>query len=230
MSIQAFSAVILVFLAALSLAAPSSYGQALDPYYARLSELNRSKPYQNPQWDRFDKVQKNVIVDRKNKVIGALKGITLGQNGIVESLDVDLNRIKLGQTTLNYDAMRIRSGSASYILGFDDAAIKDNYASMLASVEPASGNTLSSMSAVALKGANLETSDGRRIGRVEELMFSKRNDRVEALVVSINHKGVRAPTLAIPFASLDFQPSGNTYRVAMPSAQADVLLSFASKN
>lgn len=231
MSFHVFTSAILTVLTALLLMPAHLYAQAaLDPYYARLSEMNRSKPYQNPQWDRFDRVQKNTIVDSKNKVIGSLKGLTLGQNGIVESLHVDLNRIKLGQTTLNYKAMQVRSGSASYILGFDGSTIKDNFASMLANVEPASGDATTSIPAAALRGASLEASDGRKLGRVEEIMFSKRNDRAEALVVSINHKGVRASSLALPFTSATFEPIGNTYKAILDSNQADNVLSYASKN
>lgn len=202
--------------------------QTLDPYYARLNELNQIKPYQNPRWDRLERVQKNAIVDNKNKVIGSLTGITLAQNGTVQALNVDLDRLQLGRTTLNYNAMRIKSGSASYILGFDDGAIKDNYAALLANVEPASGDD-GLLNAKALKGASIEVSDGRRIGRVEEIMFTARNDRAEAIVSNINYKGVRANSLAIPFATLNFYPVGNSYKVILTPHQADALLQFASK-
>lgn len=221
-------AILVLFLSLGSFIAPS-YAQALDPYYARLSEMNRIKPYQNPQWDRFDRVQKNAIVDNKNKVIGSLKGVTLGQNGTVEALNVDLNRLQLGQTTLNYNAMRVRAGSASYILGFSDSAIKDNYASMLANTEPASGSGFSGISASSLKGAVIEVSDGRRIGKINEVMFSKRNDRAEAVVADISYRGVRAGNIAIPFTSLDFESVGSTHRITMDAALADVLLNYASR-
>lgn len=217
------SAIFLAMLAFPSLAS----AQSLDPYYTRLSEYNRLQPRQNPSWNNLAQVQKNSIVDSKNKVIGNVNDILLGQNGAVETLNVDLNRLQLGQTMLNYRDMRIRSGSGSYILGFDSAQIRDNYASIMANIDTAAGEDANTMSARTLKGAAVEAHDGRVIGKVDDIFFSSRADRADALLVNVNFRSIRSKLVAIPFSSVDFTPVGNTLKVKLADNQADTILKFA---
>jgi sporulation protein YlmC with PRC-barrel domain len=212
----------------LSLAAGAS-AQSLDPYYETLAQYNSIAPKQNPQWEGAESTMKSNIQDNKNKVIGDLKNIIVSENGSIQSLEVDLNRIQLGATSLNYRELQIKSSARSYALAMDDKRIKEVFPEILAGIDTAAGDSTSSISVKNLVGADIRADDGRRIGKVDDVMFSRNGDRVTALLVNVKYKTIRGETIALPFSSVEYLPKGTGFEVLLADQQADTVLEFADR-
>lgn len=227
-----YSAVIKVLaLAVMMLGSGSVHANAnsTDPYFDTLSTYNRTKPVHNTRWTGVDKTLKSSIQNNKKKVVGNLEDIILTPRGSVAALDVDLNRLGLGKTTLNFRDLQISSNARSYVLRYDDAEIEALRAQILANVETAAGESDENISVKSLVGADVLADDGRRIGKVDDVMFTTRGDRADALIVKINYRGVRGDSIAVPFSSVNFEPKGSRFDVRMADEQAETLLDFAKK-
>jgi len=203
--------------------------QGLDPYYETLAQYNRIAPKQNPQWESASSTIKSSIQDSKNKVVGDLNNIIVSDNGSIQALEVNLNRIQLGSASLNYRELQIKSSARSYALNMDDSRIKDVYPEILASIDTAAGDSASSISIKNLIGSYIRADDGRRIGKVSEIMFTDRGDAAAALVVDVNYKTIRGETIALPFSSVEYLPKGNGFEVLLADQQADTVLEFADR-
>lgn len=208
---------------------PAAYSAGLDPYFDTLNTLNRIKPAQNPQWEGSNKTLKSSILNRKNKVIGNLNDIVLTPAGAIASLSVDLDRLHLGKTALNYRDLQITAASRAYIMDYDDKQIEDFYPELLANIETASGDTSDSISVDLLLRSDVVADDGRRIGKVEDVLFTKRGDRAEALLVRVNYKTVGGESVAIPFGSANYVSKGTRFEVKLEDEQADTILEFADQ-
>ena len=203
--------------------------QGLNPYFETLAEYNRIKPMQNPQWERSRDTLKSDILDRKNKTLGEVHDIVVTPNGTIQFLDAELDRIQLGEVALNYRKLNIGASERSYKLGYDDDQIKEVFADLLADIETAAGDDSDMISIDKLVGSDVHSDDGRRIGKIEEVMFTNSGDRAEALIVRVNYKTVRGESVAIPFSSADYKGDGSRYDVMLADDQTDTLLEFADK-
>lgn len=192
-------------------------------------DMNRIKPMQNPNWERSASVMKSRIQDRKNKVMGDLEDITIDTSGNIKSLRVDLDRLQLGtDIVLNYDDMNIRSGGRAYILGFEEEQLQEFYPQILASIETASGENSDRISVRNIINSDVMAADGRRIGKVEDVMFDELGSVVEALVIRVRYRMVGGESVAIPFSMAEYKPDrGNRYNVTLSNADADSVLSIA---
>ncbi|MFN3700889.1 MAG: PRC-barrel domain-containing protein [Alphaproteobacteria bacterium] len=203
--------------------------QTLDPYYTTLNQYNRLKPLQNPQWRRFSDVQRHRVTDSGNRVVGNVQDILVAPNGTINAVNTNLNRLQMGTISLNYSQMQMRTGNDSYILGMDSARLRENSAMLMANIETASGNGADILALSSLIRAEVEADDGRRLGRVEEILMTSRRDRAAALLVRIDFRSVRSKSVAIPFSSVDFEPFGNGYKIKLADRQADIILDYAAK-
>lgn len=201
--------------------------QAFDTFTQVLNDFNSIKPLQNPNWERSRDTLKNNILDNKNKVVGNLNDIILSPEGSISSLNVDLNRLQLGEINLNYSDLGISASTSSYKMGYDDGQIEDVYPELLANIETAAGNTGDSISVKNLVGSDVTDDTGRRIAKVEEVLFSESGDRAEAILVRVNYKTVRGESVAMPFSSVEYQPNGGRFDVKVTKQQADTILKFA---
>lgn len=208
---------------------PPVQAAGLDPYYDTLAEYNRIKPKQNPQWETANRTLKSKVHDNKNKVIGDLQDIVVSENGSIDSLNVDLNRLQLGEINLNYNELNVTASPRSYALGYDDDRIADIYPEILASIGTAAGEGAAGISIESLIRSDVKADDGRRIGKVEDVMFSANGDRVTALLVRVNYKTIRGESVAIPFSSVEYRPKGSRYEVLLADPQADTILEFADE-
>lgn len=208
------------------IAAPSN-AQGLDPFLQTLNDFNDIKPKQNPNWERARETMKSRILDNKNKVVGELNDIILTPQGAINSLNVEMNRLQMGDVSLNYANLDIDASPRSYQLGYDDGQIEDFLPELLANIETAAGNTADSISVDALIGSNVSDTNGRRIAKVEDVLFSESGDRAEALLIRVNFRSVRGESVALPFSSAEYIPSGSRFDVKLSKRQADTIIEFA---
>lgn len=207
----------------------SASAQGLDPYYETLAQFNSIPAKQNPQWESTNDTLKSKIQDNKNKVIGDLNNIIVSESGMIQSLEVNLNRIQLGAANLNYRELQVKPSARAYSLAMGDSRIKEVFPEILANIDTAAGDSASSISVRNLIGSDIRADDGRRIGKVEDVMFSNNGDRVTALLANINYRTTRGKSVALPFPSVEYLPKGNGFDVLLADQQADTILEFANR-
>lgn len=221
----------LVIIALIAITSAPSIGAAQSNNRAieQLSDLNRISPLQNPEFERADKVIDRKIIDRKNKVVGNVNDIILNKNGTIASIRTDFDRLRLGNDiNLNYRSLRIRTVSNGYSLPMDSDEIADFYPQLLADIETASGDGSSSFSVKNLLGTTIRASDGRRVGKVNNILFGANGGIASAIYVEISHGTQRGDTVAVPFRSVDFDTQRGRLRGTVSPKFADAMLQIAS--
>lgn len=113
-------------------------------------------------------------------------------------------------------------------MSYAEEQIEEYFPSLLADIETAAGSTADSISIKSLIGSNVYDDEGRRIGKIEEVMFSERGDRAEAILIRVNYKIVRGETVAVPFSMPEYTPDGNRFKVSMSNQEAETILEFAN--
>ncbi|MFK7840308.1 MAG: PRC-barrel domain-containing protein [Bdellovibrionales bacterium] len=174
--------------------------------FEQLSTLNRIKPLQNPEFDRVEKVLDRKILDRKNKVVGTVQDVILNQNGTISGINTEFDRLRLGNlVSLNFRALRIRTTSDAYQMNMDADEIADMYPRLLADIETASGRNNVTFSTRAIIGSSLRSSDGRRLGKVENVLFGADGGIASAIYAKLSYGTLRGETVAVPFRNVEFK-------------------------
>jgi len=194
----------------------------------QLSQLNRINPLQNPEYEQGSKVINRKIVDRKNKVVGRVEDIIVNKNGTLASIKTDLDRLRLGSSVhLNYRNMRIRTVSNAYALNMDSGEIADFYPQLLADIETASGDGADSFSMKKIIGASLRAKDGRRLGKVENVLLGSNGAVVRAVYAKLAYGTQRGDTIAVPFRNVNFASKNGRLSGTINNDVADAMLKIA---
>jgi len=194
----------------------------------QLTTMNRINPLQNPDFSRSENVLERRIIDRKHKVIGEIRDITLRENGSIENLVVDFNRLRLGsEVFLNYRQSNVNAMTDGYEIPMDTKELEEFFPTMLASMATASGEDSNLYSTQRLIGIDIRRASGRKIGSVEEVLFTESGSRVQALFVELSFGIHRGEKIAIPFRSVTFQePEGRLY-AEISDSLADAVIQLA---
>lgn len=208
---------------------PVSYAQDSTGFTPALEMLNRVNPKQNDQFTRATRIVGNDIRDNKSRTVGEVQDIVIDKEGNIVSIRSDLDRLNFGgpDLSLDYAELDMRPVSGGYALPMDDSNIQDIYPQLLASIATAAGDSSSLLSMDNLIGADIESADGRRIGRVEDVLFDRTGSRAEALMVRVNYRAVRGKSVAVPLNMPQYVPTGGRPEVVISAAQADALLNLA---
>ena len=210
---------------------PAAFAQDYSRYLEAVTQLNRINPLQNPEYESADKILKRRILDRKNKVIGQVKDVIINDNGSLASLEVDFDRLRLeGEVFVNYRDMGVRPATNSYMISFADEQIEDMYPTLLAEMETASGEDEDAFSLRRLLGASVKAYDGRKLGVVEDVLFSANGGRAEALYISLKGYNLRGETLAIPLSMAEIEDRGFGKGIVLGDEQADAIIDYAEEN
>ncbi|MGQ0526607.1 MAG: PRC-barrel domain-containing protein [Alphaproteobacteria bacterium] len=207
---------------------PAAYAQR--NLHEDLTTLNRIQPLQHPDYDTSKEILDRRILERKNKVIGEVDDVVLNGNGNIVSLEVEFDRLGHHQpVTLNYNSMNAEPVTNGYILGFEQSEIEDLYPAMLANVETAAGGEEEYYSLQRLTGTEIRTPDGRRIGKIADVLFGARGDRAEAFYVTMEQGTARGKGIAIPYDVLEIRRDGGVLKATVTPEQAKAMSDF-SKN
>lgn len=203
-----------------------SYSRAMQS----LSALNRIPALQNPSYQTEREVLAARVLDNTNRVIGEVEDIIVSDNGSIQSLRVDFDRLRLsGQVFLNYRDMDVKPVSNGFALGFESAQIADMYPRLLSNIETAAGNQGDAVSIRKLNGANLRTANGRKIGEVRNVLFGARGSQAKALFVAMMMGGVGPKQVAIPFNSGAIKTEGQNIDIVVTENQANALRDFTKQ-
>lgn len=194
----------------------------------RLSELNRINPLQNPEYVRSDDVLTRKIIDRKNKVIGEVKDITLRNNGTIDTIATNFDRLRLGDTVyLDFRQMSIRPVTNAYSLAMASEEVVDFYPQLLANIATASGEEDGAFSSKKIIGSNIYAQDGRNIGHVHQIMFGSNGTLASALLVEVNIGTTRGDYVAVPFRMTELSSKSGKLQGTVTNDLADAIIEVA---
>ena len=209
-------------------ASAEQYGRTLE----MINQLNEIKPLQNPGYESADEVLKRRVLDQKNKVVGDVKDVILKDNGSISHLQIDFNRLRLGsEVYVNYRDLNARPSTNGYMFGFSGDQIKTLYPTFLADMETASGENDESFSLRKVLGSQVVADDGRKLGVVEDVLFSSDGSRAEAYYITMQINPVRGHTIAVPIGMGRLE-SGMVFgrRLVIGDNEADAMIDYAEEN
>ncbi len=189
------------------LASPSYAASQMDiiAFQTSLSDMNRLKPLQNPRHELSKDILGGTLSDRENKVVGTVEDILVDDDGYVQTLFTDLDRLHLGDAVfLDYNDMGVKNMSDGYKLGMNSAEISAAYPELLGNIETASGqNNL--ISVKNLRGTEVWGTENIRLGEISEILFDKSGTYLRGIYLNVDYKTIRAEGIAIPFDALSYE-------------------------
>lgn len=199
------------------------------PFPVALNTINRMNPKQNPSYSRGTRILKRSITDSSNKVVGDIHEITLDQDGAIMAITTGLSRVRAGggQLDLDYNAMAMRPVSSGYTINFDQTQIENQYADILANINTAAGEGTGSLKLSKLIGADVEGKDGRRIGKIEDVLFNELGSKAEAILIRVNYRNIRGESVAVPITTPEIRETGARSKVLLTKEETDTVLQYA---
>ena len=196
--------------------------------YEKLSEINDYNPANSGRHAKSADILSDRVLDRSNKVVGEVKDVILDRNGSIAYLTIDFNRLNLGQDvlTVNYRQLGMRPVSNGYKMNYSDDQIVDIFPSLLASIETAAGEGDRQQSVTKIQGRTVRATDGRTIGKVQDILFDDVGGRAELILVNMSARSVRNKPVAIPY----FEGRENNGYVEISNGLADAMAEYAQNN
>lgn len=202
----------------------STYSQM----FQKISDINKIQPMQNPGFERGSKILRWNILDSRSRVVGEIKDIALSDAGNVETLQVAFNRMqKETPINLSYREQGIRPASRGYIANFAADELETLYPTFLAGIDTAAGDTSDQVNLSRMIGTKVSAEDGRTIGVVEEVLFSGKGERAEALLIDIKTGTLRGDKVAVPFSYVKFSQGILAFQGKMSTDATDAFLNYA---
>lgn len=202
----------------------------------KIIDYNSIKPLQNPRYERSEKIVKRRVTDRKNKVIGEVKDVLFNKGGKVKSIYVDFDRLNLRKSVyLNHDTLDIFSTTSGYRLALNSDEVEDFYPKMLSSIEAASGDAgdadrhkLYSLNKVL--GSAVIDSDGRSIGKLEDILFDSDGAYVRSAYLSISFRTIHNKGVAVPLSILEFEEKFGKSQIIIDKSYIAPILEMARED
>ena len=175
--------------------------------YERLSAINKARPEQNRKHQSVRKVLDAKVLDKTNRVVGQVQDVVLDRSGGINMINVDFDRLRLGIGVLpiNYGDLGVRPSNGSYKMSYSDDQLKEMLPSFLNDMSSASGEQVNNFTVSKIMGRDVYAQDGKKIGRVVDVLFDRNGSRAEFLFVNMSERSVRGEKVAIPFASPLYQ-------------------------
>ena len=211
---------------AISLSAHMSYAQSARAI-EQIKDFNRIKPLQNPDFEKADDILDRRLLDSKNRVVGEISDVIVNANGTISSIVTEFDRLRLGtELFLNYRSLGIQPRSDSYALRIDADEIEAFYPTLLAETQAASGVEDETMSLNKLIGAPLVSTNGRKVGKVKNILFNDNGSIIRAAYIELSTGLQRGETIAIPFRNIDFSMDGNRPKGTLEEDFIDAMIAF----
>ena len=205
--------------------------QAKGPGYVRALDLinrtNDYRPEQSPKHERSREIFSDRVLDKTNRVVGEVRDVVLDKNGVIQSVDIEFDRLRLpvDRMSVNYRQIGIRPVSNGYKMNYTDDQIEELVPELLAEIETAAGNGEEVRSLKKIIGQKISAKDGRVLGEVKDVLFDSLGGRAELLFISMNYKSSRGEALAIPFSESNFKKNG----FVVSDVMADAMIEYASE-
>lgn len=194
-----------------------------------LTQKNRLDPMQYPYYEPIERVIDRTVLDNSNKTVGEVRDVIINTNGSISSLGVEFDRLQMpGTVPISYSEMIDRPADDAYYMRVNDDFLSERYPEILANIATAAGAS-DQISVKSLIGAPVESLDGRRLGKVENVLFSDNGGRVDSLYIKLSLGMFRGDTIAIPVNVVDFVNKDSRMKktVMLTKLEADAVLTVA---
>lgn len=174
-------------------------------YRAQMESLNRTGVAHSPGLYGLRDLFAMRVIDENSRLVGKVKDIGVDESGALATLAADLTRIGRRDRGVDVPAAQVSFDGAisAYRIPLSAAAGQDSGPAAstpeaLAAIAPAAGGgTIISLKAV--KGADVKSHTGRRLGRVEDAMFGDGGTALSVLVLENVPGAPRYAKIAIPY-------------------------------
>ena len=193
-----------------------------------LNSVNTPRPDQSGDYERTRDVISGKVTDTRNKVVGDVKDVILNENGSVKALYVDFNRLRMGNTAIYVDFrdFRTQPTSGGYKIGYTQDQLEEIFPSLLANMESAAGGE-NTHSARKLVGKDVRNESGRKIGKVNDVLFNSNGGRAELLYIAMIAGALRGKNVAIPFNRADYKATNRGVKITVSDDQAKAMVEYA---
>ena len=199
-------------------------------FQTEINKINRLKPLQNPRNETASTILDRHVLDSGSKVIGEVTDLVIDTKGSVRSVLVDFDRLRLSNPVfLNSETLNIESVSSGYRLSLDEDEVEGIYPSLMSSMEAASGDQVRQFSVTNLIGSEVVTSDGYKIGHLDDILFDRDGKYVRSTYIMINYKTIHDKGLAVPLSVLNFEQMDGRTKIRIDQKYADVIIRNAEE-
>ncbi len=225
---QIFRLSVIAAIALTAMATGPAFGQIqnLDRSVEQLAELNRYPPLRSSAFDLTGEVIGRKIVDRKNKVIGSVSDIIIDSNGSIQSYQVKFDRLNMTES-VNLNARELKSADFAkrYSIDIEGSELESLFPQLLAGMETASGEA-GLYSVNRIRGAEVLSGDGRRLGKVENILFDSGGTRARGLYVDFTVTGISGKSAAVPFRMVKYENQNGKVSVIVGESDTQTLIDF----
>ena len=218
--------ILTVFLSTMSFAAPTfaqsaSYMRAFE----HLEKINSYRPEQSGRHERSRDVLSKRLLDDTNRVVGEIDDVILHRSGAINMLNIDFDRLRLdtGNLFIDYNDLGIRPATNGYKMEYTDDQIKELVPELLANMETASGASENNYSTKKLIGRQIYAKDGRKIGKIEDVLFDANGSHADMLFIAMTQRPVRGEKMAIPFSNASYKGK----KITVKNDFADAMIGYA---
>lgn len=197
----------------------------------KLAALNRLPPLRSSEFDLGREVIGRKIIDRKNKVVGEIKDVIIDSNGNVGTYLVSFDRLKIGGQGVYISAGELKMGDFTkrYTINMNDAELEAVLPTMLANTQSAAGPESGLQSIRRLTDADVLVEDGRRLGKVQNILFAENGKKARGLYVAFTHSAIGQKQAAVPFSMVSFAEKDGKPVIMMDKASAAALIDFTKR-
>ena len=201
-----------------------SYNRALQA----IAQLNQIPPLQDPDLETGKDILSSKIIDSSSRVIGEVKKVVLQDDGSIALMEVEFDRLRVrGKVPVDYRSLGLRRASNGYKTAFEAAQIEDMIPQMLAGIATAAGGDQESYDLESLKNTMVVDDKGKRIGKIDQVLFGTRGAQAQAFLVKLFVRSVGEDTVAIPLQFTDVEVKrGKAAQVVVSKAQARAMYDY----
>nr|MBX2835103.1 PRC-barrel domain-containing protein [Micavibrio sp.] len=134
---------------------------------------------------------------------------------------------KMGSSTFMLDSttMNLAPSGNGYKTGFTKEQVSDMLPQLLSAIATASGDD-GLLSLTHLKGAQVWTASGRKIGKIEDVLFDQLGGKAELLFINMGNSILSDDQIAIPFAAATYTHDGRVIKATIPDVMAKAMKEF----
>ncbi len=201
-------------------------------YTSQFLTLNKIPPLKNTKYIPITQMLGKRMMDSNMKGVGEVEDIAFWPvNGKLDYITTKIDTVGFRETVdLNIAQYNINYLTNLYTIDMTGKQIEQNIAGIMANIESASGDGIEQpVSAKQMLQSNV-IADGKKIGRVENVLIDNREKAVAALVIAlVSGSGAPDAVVALPYNPDNFVQDGVSTTVQLSKEEAAIISNYGRK-
>ncbi|MBI1300969.1 MAG: hypothetical protein GC137_04830 [Alphaproteobacteria bacterium] len=195
-------------------------------FQSSLADMNRIKPLQNKTYILSSDILQRDVLDITNKIIGELEDTYMDEEGVIATLYVSLDRLRLrDKVYIEYEKLGVGSVSGGYRVGLASDKIINLYSELITNSETALTNVMG-ISLRRMIGSTLMNERGQSLGELTHVIFDGDARTVLGYHFNINYRTLRNESIALPLESVRFRENTGRIEARISQASSDAIIKF----